>query len=99
MEDRIGNGATGSNAVATLGETDWLNPKTDGVNYDPSNAVYRTIDLDGDGMVGLVESNLHKNPIAFDNPMALSLGMMGTGTNTFEVNVPYSSLSSYGQLD
>jgi hypothetical protein len=98
VEDRIGNGATGTNAVA-LGETDWLNPKTDDVNYDPSNAVYRTIDLDGDGMVGLVESNLHKNPVVFDNPMFLSPYMIGSATNIFMVQVLYSLLTSVGQLE
>ncbi len=47
---------------------------------NPSNAVYANIDLDGDGMVGAVETALDKNPLVFDNPLMLTATGYGPTT-------------------
>ena len=99
VEDATGNGATGSAAVA-LGETDWLNPMTDGVNYDSSNAAYLNIDLAGDGIVGRVATNVNLNPLLPDNPFTLTQVITGEEPDiaTFEVPISYSLLTNIGQL-
>jgi hypothetical protein len=90
VEDSSGTGATGDAAVA-LGETDWKNPRTDGVSYDPSNAVYLNIDLAGVGIVGRLATNLSLNPIIPYNPLTLTQVITGQEpTNvTFRIPIPY----------
>jgi hypothetical protein len=99
VEDAVGNGATGAAAVA-LGETDWMNPKTDGVNNDPVNAAYLNTDLAGWGMVGNVTTNLGISPLSSYSPLTLSQVVTGDEPDiiTFKVPVNYSLLTSIGTM-
>lgn len=100
VEDSLGNGATGSDAIA-LGETDWLKSMTDGVNYDPSNAVYLDIDLSGDGLVGRVKAALGMSPFDVSNPLVLTQVITGQEPDiaTFELPISYVLLTNIGSVN
>ena len=66
---------------------------------DPNSTFYSNIDLDGDGMVGSVETALGTDPLAFDNPLILGqidAGLSTTGCFTFVVS--NTLIESKGQL-
>jgi hypothetical protein len=100
IEDVLGNGATGSD-VNSFNETDWLNPKTDGVNYDPSNEVYLNVDLAGNGIAGRIATNLNLNPLVGTNPLTLTQIITGLEPDivTFEVPLSYNYLTNVGELE
>jgi hypothetical protein len=80
-------------------ETKWQeNYTTPGVE-DKNNSVYQNIDLDGDGMVGLIETALSKNPLVPDNTLTLTLAASpGPNRMAFVVPVPFSTLAGIGSL-
>ncbi len=65
---------------------------------DPNNAVYANVDFDGDGMVGIIESNLLKNPLAADNPLALTNVSFSSDSATFVVGVSSTLISGLGKV-
>jgi hypothetical protein len=67
---------------------------------NPDSAFYTNIDLDGDGMVGSVETALDKNPLVFDNPLILTQKVTGQepAVVTLEVGVSHNLVQSIGQL-
>jgi hypothetical protein len=92
VEDANGNG------VVDAGETDPTKAQTSpGIN-DAYNTVYTNIDLDGDGMVGAVESALGKNPLVFDNPLILHQVVTGQEPTIATFVVSNSTLTTVGQL-
>ncbi len=76
VEDALGNGATGSEAVA-LGETDWTTAYTIPGVFDPTNSVYDDIDLSGSGLVGKIKAALGIAPLDTMNPLTFTM----TGTS------------------
>jgi len=94
--------------AASYGSNGWVPLETNGVPVyiadvegngqipptatNPNNAIYGNIDLDGDGMVGVVETTLGMNPLVFENPLTLTPTRYGTTTAIFEVGVSYSLL-------
>ena len=95
VEDANGNGIVEGN------ETDWLNPMTDGVNPDASNAVYLNIDLSGDGLVGRVKSVLGMKPLDSGNPLTLTQIVTGDEPDivTYKVPINYTTLTNVGELN
>jgi len=80
-------------------ETKWQdNPTTTGVE-DKNNAIYQDIDLDGDGMVGRIETALSKNPLVPENMLTLvPAASPGPNRMAFVVPVPFSTLAGIGSL-
>jgi hypothetical protein len=80
-------------------ETKWQQDYTTTGVEDKNNAIYDDIDLDGDGMVGRIETALSKNPLVADNPLTL-LPATSPGPNrmAFVVPVPFSTLAGIGSL-
>ncbi len=99
VEDRLGNGATGSNAVA-LGETDWTTAHTIPGVWDPTNSVYNNVDSSGDGLVGQAKKALEMQPLDTSNPLTLVQQPNGPDSNivTFIAPANFAGVSSVGCL-
>lgn len=70
-------------------ETDWQDRETDEGTADALNAIYNHVDLDGDGMVGLVEKLWDKNPLELDNPLCVDVIPQSVhGVETVPINLP-----------
>ncbi len=79
----------GNYSIHTDSETDWRNPMTDGVNYDPHNAIYLNIDLVGDGLTGAMNQWLGTSPLLADNPFNLAV-LLPSNTLSGVVDIPFA---------
>ena len=98
--------ANGWGPLETNGIPDYI-ADVNGTGVIPSGAAnaysdyYTNIDLAGDGMVGLVKSNLNNlNPLVFNNPLILTQKVTGQepAIVTLEVGVNHTLVESHGQL-
>lgn len=90
--------------LATNGIPDYLadvngNGNIPSAATNASGSYYANIDLDGDGMVGIVESNLHENPLIFDNPLTLNQVITGQEPGLITFVVSNSFINAAGQLE
>jgi hypothetical protein len=75
-------------------ETDWQNAYTVTGVYDPTSAVYDTVDLDGDGLTGLLERFLGTDPLTPDNPLVLPAVQAGSGLIDIPLAIPTAAGSN-----
>jgi hypothetical protein len=92
VENASGDGSTRSYGA----ETDWEQQTTTGVE-DKRNPIYHATDLDGDGMVGAIETLWSKNPSVPDNPLWAD-GPSGSIQGIVEVPVSLTAAQSADEL-
>jgi hypothetical protein len=73
---------------------------TDAGVHDSINVLYDDVDLDGDGLVGLVEKALGKNPLVPDNPLTLSQMFEDEpGIYSFTLPISHDLIEGIGELN
>jgi hypothetical protein len=94
VENASGTGTMGGN------ETDWQTAYTVAGVWDPTNTVYDSIDLSGNGLVGRVKKVLQMGPFDTGNPLVPTRIFTGAEPDlaTFNVPVGYDVLTNGGQL-
>ncbi len=81
----------GNYSIHTDSETDWLNPMTDGINWDAYNALYDDVDLAGDGLTGTADRILGANPLVSGNPFALTPLITGQEPFILTYSIPLTN--------